>query len=48
MSYKIWVQIEEVDNSGEHKRNMTEDIEVGEYDDFQSAKEAMDKIIDTA
>ena len=48
MSYKIWVQIEEIDDSGEHKSNITEDIEVGEYEDMKAAQAAMDKIIDAA
>ncbi len=48
MSYKIWVQIEEIDDSGEHKNNVTEDVEVGEYGSFEQAKTVMDKIIDTA
>lgn len=48
MSYKIWVQIEEVDDSGEHKSNVTEDVEVGQYDDMKAARAVMDKIIDAA
>ena len=48
MSFKIWVQIEEVDDSGEHKNNITEDTEVGEYEDMAAARAAMDKIIDAA
>ena len=48
MSYKIWVQIEEVDDSGEHKANITEDVEVGEYGTFEQANAVMYKIIDTA
>lgn len=48
MSYKIWVQIEEVDESGEHIDNITPDVEVGEYDDMDAARAAMDEIIDAA
>lgn len=48
MSFKIWMQIEELDENGEHKGNATEDIEVGQYDDMKSAQEALDKIIEAA
>lgn len=48
MSYKIWVQIEEIDDTGEHKNNVTDDVEVGEYGSFDEAKKVMDKIIETA
>jgi len=48
MSFKIWVQIEEIDDSGEHKNNVTEDVEVGEYGTFKEAKKVLDKIIEIA
>jgi len=48
MSFKIWVQIEEIDDSGNHKNNVTEDTEVGEYGNFDEAKKILDKIIEVA
>jgi len=48
MSYKIWVQIEEIDDSGEHKNNVMEDTEVGKYGSYEEAKAVMDKIINAA
>jgi len=48
MSYKIWVQIEEIDDSGDHKNNATEDTEVGEYGTLEEAKKVLDKIIEVA
>jgi len=48
MSYKIWVQIEALDDFGNHSYNTTEEIEVGEYGTLDEAKNVLDKIIDTA
>lgn len=48
MSFKIWVQIEEIDEEHDHYKNVTEPIEIGRYEELKAAKEAMDKIIDAA
>ena len=48
MSFKIWVQIEEIDDSGEHSLNVSEDVEVGEYGTVEEAKKVLDKIIEVA
>ena len=48
MPYKIWLQIEEVDESNEHYENVTEPIEVSSYDELEDAKAAMDAIVETA
>jgi len=48
MPYKIWLQIEEVDESNEHYENVTELIEVSSYDELEDAKAAMDAIVDAA
>ena len=48
MPYKIWLQIEEVDESNEHYENVTEPIEVSSYDELEDAKAAMDAIVDAA
>jgi len=48
MPFKIWVQIEELDESGEHLDNVTQEVEVGEYEAVEAAQAAMDKIIDAA
>lgn len=48
MIYKIWVQIEEIDEDDDHYENVTEPIDVGRYEELEAAKAAMDKIINAA
>ena len=48
MVYKIWVQIEEVDDENDHYENVTEPIDVGVYEEPEAARAAMDKIVDAA
>jgi len=48
MVYKVWVQIEEIDEEANHYENVTEPVDVGRYDNLEEAKAVMDKIIAAA
>ena len=44
--YKIWIQIEEIDEENDKYTNITEPIDIDRFDTEQEAREAFQKIID--
>ena len=46
MKYKVWIQIEEIDEEKDHYENITEPECIAEFDSLKDAEEYADKIQD--